>query len=127
MRELGVTGYPLLVIAILIVWSALRVGLDLRRERSVPPTRAGVNAILYWGVLAALVGVLGTMVGFSQVAGFIAGASQISPSLVWGGVKVALSTAIAGFTLLTLAGLIWLPLQAIRERREQPHAGSTLR
>lgn len=117
-RQMGFMGYPLLVIAAVILGTAVWVTVGLIRGGADGPTRTGVNALLYWGGLAALLGMIGTLVGISVAASFIEGASQVSTSLIWGGMKVALSTSIFGFLQLTVAALLWLPLHAAHTRQQ---------
>lgn len=111
--HMGFMRYPLTfsLVAVLALtgWSALRLyggreGADLR-------TKAWVDAILFWGGFAMVVGFLGTVIGIVLAAQSIELAGEVSSTLVWGGVKVALLTSAFGALILGLAGLCWFTLQ----------------
>jgi hypothetical protein len=68
-------------------------------------------AVVALGVSALLRGVLGTLIGITIAAQAIEAAGNISTSLVWGGIKVALITSEFGMLILVVAALIWFGLQ----------------
>jgi len=111
--NMGLIRYPLMfsgiAILALVVWSSVQLfkadGVaDLR-------TKAWIDAILFWGGFALVSGVLGTLVGITLAAQAIEALGEVEPALVWGGVKVAMLSSEAGFTMLGLAALAWFPLQ----------------
>jgi biopolymer transport protein ExbB/TolQ len=57
------------------------------------------------GLIALVTGLFSTMLGFAQAAAAIQAAGDISPSFVWGGVRVALITIMYG-TLIYLVSLV---------------------
>lgn len=114
----GFFMYPLLliavVIAVLAVWSAMRVpGAD----GPDPVLETGIDATLFWGGWAVLLGLLGTFGGIYQAAGAIERAGEVSASLVWGGIKVALTTTLFGLTIFIVAALLWFGLRTWYRRR----------
>ncbi len=111
--EMGFMRWPLLfslaAVTLLAAWSAWRLlggspAADLR-------TKAWIDAILFWGGFAMVAGVLGTLVGVVVAAQAIEIAGEVSTGLVWGGVKVAMLTSVAGTAILALASLLWFALQ----------------
>ena len=74
-------------------------------------TKAWLDAVLFWGGFAMIAGMLGTLVGVMIAAQSIEVAGTVSASLVWGGIKVALSTSAAGTLILALSALLWFGLQ----------------
>jgi hypothetical protein len=80
------------------------------------------HAILVWGALNAVLGVLGSAVGISLAAGAIENAPSISPPLLMGGLKVALSTTVFGMLLFALALVSWLVIRFFEGRRDQQAA-----
>lgn len=117
--ELGFIRYPLVIVAIFLVVQTSRAIIDLN-GRGDANARAGelrVHTILLWGVLGAAIGVLGTLVGVTLAAQAIERAGEAPPGLVWGGVRVALSSSVVGFMMLGYAAIAWLGLQAARARR----------
>ena len=69
-----------------------------------PASRSDLDAILLWAGAALGIGVIGTLVGISQVATAMAAAGSAPPGLAWSGINLALSTTVVG-TLLFLLGL----------------------
>ncbi len=57
------------------------------------------------GIIALITGLLSTMLSFSQAANAVIAAGDISPYLVWGGIKVCLITIIYG-TLIYFVSLV---------------------
>lgn len=117
MSDLVVAGgpmmYPLVLIALVVL--ALGVWMTLRVRRVTAPDpglETGIDATLFWGAWAGLVGVLGTLVGVYQAAGSIQGAGEVSASLAWGGIRVALITTLFGLIIFAVAALAWFGLRS---------------
>lgn len=111
--DMGFMRFPLalslLFVAALTGWSASRLfGSDPEPD---PRTKAWIDAILFWGGFAMVTGVLGTLIGIIIAAQSIELAGEVSTRLVWGGVKVATLTSVAGGLILALSGLLWFVLQ----------------
>jgi len=117
-REGGIIMYPLLFVTVVIGVLAVRVWLRLRSNDVEQPTLStGIDAVLFWGAYAAVLGVLGTLVGIAQAAGFIESAPAISAALIWGGIKVALSATIYGLVVFAISLLLWFGLRQGHRRR----------
>lgn len=117
--ELGFIRYPLAIVGLFLIVQTVRAILDLRGDGDAGG-RAGelrVHTILLWGVLGAAIGMVGTLVGMSLVGSAVERANGAPVGLVWGGVKVALSSSVVGFMMLAFAAIAWLGLQAARGRR----------
>lgn len=115
LAEMGVMRWPLLVAGAFMCLQIARAAWRILRGGdggAVP-----LHAVLIWGALCALLGVLGTVVGLSNAAAAIERAGAVSAGVVWGGVRVALTTTVAGFCLLTVAVTAWLALSFVRSRR----------
>ena len=113
-NQLGWIRWPLLLSLLSVTglgaWTGVRL-FFLERSPDLR-TKAWVDAILFWGGFGMISGVLGTLVGIIIAAQFIeAAAGQISPALVWGGIKVALVSSATGVLILAWAALIWFALQ----------------
>jgi hypothetical protein len=67
-----------------------------------------VNLVIYLGLLAFAIGLLGTTTGFYFAAGAISHAQEISLSVVWAGVRSALSSLMLGLEFFTAALIAWL-------------------
>ncbi len=57
------------------------------------------------------------MVGIGLAARAIEAAEAVSPGIVWGGVRIALTPTVFGLLLLTIAAVAWLLLQTLGSRR----------
>jgi len=118
--ELGYIRYPLAIIAIFLLVQTARAMVDLKgdAEEGAGPGELRVHTILLWGILGAAVGLLGTLVGIAVMARYLErAAATAEPALIWGGVRVALSSSVVGLLMLGYAAIAWLGLQAARARR----------
>ena len=117
-RSGGVMMWPLTVCGLLVLGLAVRASLALGREAPRRPagTLSTVDAVLFWGGLGAVLGVLGTVVGAAQMAGAIERAGGVQAATVWSGIRVALVTSIAGMLILIVALLLWMALRALYSR-----------
>ncbi len=113
--EMGVMRWPLLVAMVFMFVQIARAAWQILGGKGSDAMT--LHAVLVWGALCALLGVLGTVVGMSFAAGAIEAAATSSPALIWGGMRVALTTTVFGFILLTLAILAWLGLYLLRGRQ----------
>lgn len=108
----GFFMYPLLLIALVIVGLAIWTTVRLRRGSGPDPVlETGIDATLFWGGWALLLGLLGTFIGIYLAAGAIQAAGEVSAALVWGGVQVALITTLFGLGIFVVAALIWFGLR----------------
>ena len=118
---MGFMRYPLtlslVIVTVLALWSANR----LFRPGASPDrlTKAWLDAILFWGGFAVICGVLGTLIGVVLAAQSIEAAGDVSTTLVWGGIKVAMLTSVFGMLILGFAALLWFVLQ-LRWRLLEP-------
>ena len=113
--EMGFSRWPLAFSALVIAGLALYSSYRVFRPGAEPDlrTKTWIDALLFWGGFAMIWGVLGTLIGVTIAAQAIeaSGAAAIAPTLVWGGIKVAMLTSLFGMLLLVIASLIWFVLQ----------------
>lgn len=69
-----------------------------------PRQRSDADAVLLWAGVALGIGVIGTLIGLSQIAAAVSAAGQVSAGVLAGGIRLALSTTVVG-ALVFLAGL----------------------
>jgi len=116
--EGGFFMWPLLAIAVLIAVLAVWSGLRMRdADGPDPMLETGIDAVLFWGGWGVVVGLLGTFGGIYQAAGAISRAGEVSAALVWGGIKVALTTTLFALLIFSIAALIWLGLRVAYRRQ----------
>ena len=108
-RGMGVFFYPMLVISVAIVVQIIRKAVDLGGSRDLPPYRLekGLHAILFWGVVGSLVGVLGQYSGMYKSLIVISRAKELSPQMIAMGLAQAISTTIFGLLILIVAAIAW--------------------
>ena len=111
--QMGYMRYPLAFSLLAVIGLALLSTGRLFRPGALPDrnTKTWIDAILFWGGFAVICGVLGSLVGMSIAAQHIEAAGAVSTPLLWGGIKVALSTSVFGMLILALAALLWFALQ----------------
>ena len=117
LNSLGVIQYPIWIVLILMLVQIGRATADQFRP-GVATASLRIHSILVLGALAACLGVLGSLVGVWMAAELIARAGDVSPSLAWSGIGVALGSSIVGFLILGLASVAWLVLQYLTARRQ---------
>lgn len=121
-QEMGFIAYPLTIVAVFLVIEVVRATRAVLTDEgaSASATSARIHPVLLWGVLAAVLGVLGTVIGVYQAAEAISRAGAATPTLVWGGIKVVLGSTIVGMLLLGISSIAWLGLQFENGRRTRP-------
>ena len=126
MHEGGYMMWVILAASLLILglaaWAAVRTA-TLSGPNAMVET--AIDAVLFWGVWVVVIGLLGTFVGIYQAAGALAmigGAA--SAELVWGGIKVSLTTTVFGLLVFSVAALLWMGLRT-RYRRVAGALGDT--
>lgn len=110
----GVFMWPLLLLAIAVAVLSIKKIFELFIQRGLTKIQleSGVNAILFWGGISAVIGLLGSFSGIFIAAGYLAKASDISPAIVWAGIQVALITTIFGLIIFIIAGILWFILRS---------------
>lgn len=118
MNQGGYMMWVILAATLLILGLAVWAG--VRTTRLSGPNamvETAIDAVLFWGVWVVVIGLLGTFVGIYQAAGaleMVGGAA--SAGLIWGGIKVALTTTVFGLLVFSVAALLWMGLRT-RYRR----------
>lgn len=83
-----------------------------------PGLRAEIDGVLFWGAFASVLGVIGTLGGVALMARYLERAADVSSSLIWGGLRVALIPTAFGLGLLALCLLAWYGLRTAHRRGE---------
>lgn len=116
-REGGFSMYFVLAGGALAAVSALRSAAALRSRKAGQNVADGV---IFWGGFALVGGVLGTLIGLSQVARVVERVGDVEPSMLWGGIRVTLTTTIAGCVVFVLATSAWVVLRWLASRQATP-------
>ena len=114
----GFMMWPITLCAIAVVALAGRSAWRLRSGSTEPlgAVRAGIDGVLFWGVYASVLGVLGTVVGFTLAAQAVEAVGEAHARLIGGGIKVALTTTIYGLLILLGGALLWFGLRQWHHR-----------
>jgi hypothetical protein len=108
--------WPLLIICLVTFILGVINGARLLRwnRHSYHRIDASINAILFWGVVAAVIGVLGQWSGIYKSLLVMAREGLSSPRAVWIGIAESSLTTILGLGILVVAGLLWFGLRSFR-------------
>jgi uncharacterized membrane protein len=106
-KESGLFGWLLLINGIILI-GAIIYFIIKAFGRNKNEKKHDINLIIYLGLLAFAIGMLGTTTGFYFAAGAISQASEISMSVIWAGVRSALSSLMLGLEFFTIALISWL-------------------
>lgn len=117
-RDGGFMMWPITFCAIAVVALAGRAMWRMRAGSTEPmaAVRAGIDSVLFWGVYASVLGVLGTVVGVLLAAQAVEAVGEVHVALVSGGIKVALTTTIYGMLILLGGALLWFGLRQWHHR-----------
>lgn len=69
------------------------------------------------GLLAMVTGILGQLIGLYSAFSVIAEVKDVSPQLVYGGIKVSMITTLYGIFIFIIVTLLWLVATQVIERR----------
>ncbi|MEX0892723.1 MAG: MotA/TolQ/ExbB proton channel family protein [Gemmatimonadota bacterium] len=106
----GFMMWPILVCALIVLALAAKGGRRLLDTERSPRAHAAIAAIPFWGGFAVVLGVLGTVVGWMQIARNVERAGTMHTSLIWGGFGISLITTLFGLLVLAVSLLVWLGL-----------------
>lgn len=68
------------------------------------------------GLFAMITGIFGQLIGFYHAFSAIEDAGDISPALVYGGIKVSMITTLYGISIYLISLIIWFSSSVIIER-----------
>jgi len=106
---MGVFFFPLVLICVVNIVLAIRKAADLYGStlKAGPRLERGLHAILFWGAVAAVLGVLGQSIGIYNALGAISRAAEISPAVVARGFAESFTTTIFGLVILIVSAILW--------------------
>ena len=109
----GIVMWPqlflLIVVMCLSIWKTIEllIGSKLSKYR----LELGLNAILFWGGIAAIIGFFGHFWGIIMAFNEIAAANDISPAIMAQGYSVSLIAVTFGLLILLFSGICWFLLR----------------
>lgn len=114
MRAMGMWFFPLLILFVVIVILAIKKAIDLfgGRDLTEAQLEGGLHAVLFWGVISAVVGFLGQVSGIYNALQVISKATEISPKIVAMGFAESFTSAIFGLVIFLVSAILWAILYA---------------
>jgi biopolymer transport protein ExbB/TolQ len=111
--EGGMMMWFLLLIAILILALSIRKAVQLYGKQEFPKSvlETGINAIIFWGAIAAVFGFFAHYLGVYYAMLAINAANDISPAIVAYGYSMSLITILTGLTIFIISAIIWFVLR----------------
>jgi CubicO group peptidase (beta-lactamase class C family) len=121
-RLSGPYGYILALLALVVLFVTLRATRTLLRDSSPSPRTVGEqrNALLFWGVVAAILGFLGQCDGAYRALSSILQAREISPDVVAEGFVTSFVPTLFGLGILGFALASWGCLRLLSRGRPAP-------
>lgn len=120
----GPWAYPLGVMALCLLGSIVRAATVIRSDAPVPPAGPPHHAVIVWGTLSGVVGLLGTVVGVARltegvqaIVGSDAPALETVLEVLRSGAIVTASPVVLGLTLFAASLVAWLVLGVALNRR----------
>lgn len=111
-KQMGPFGYLMIIISVVIGVLAIKKAVDLfgGKERAAADLERGLHAILFWGVVEAVLGVLGQISGIYKALNAIYRATEINPRIIYMGFAESFTTTLYGLWVLLLSAVIWFTL-----------------
>ena len=111
-RQMGPFGYLMIIISVVIGVLAIKKAIDLfaRKGCAAADLERGLHAILFWGVVEAILGVLGQISGIYNALNAIYRATEIDPRIIYMGFAESFTTTLYGLWTLLLSAIIWFAL-----------------
>jgi biopolymer transport protein ExbB/TolQ len=101
-----------LLAGIVLVLSAKKaIDLFVRSDRKPEVLARGLDAILFWGCVSAVIGFLGQFTGGYLSLMAIRRAGLVNPALLAQGIALSLLTTLFGLAILIFAALVWFGLR----------------
>ena len=111
-------GILTLLLIAMVVWYIYTLVTFLntpRSEREQAFRKMGYGRSI--GLFAMITGILGQLIGLYDAFSAIEHAGDISPALVFGGIKVSMITTLYGIFIFLVSLLIWFFVSMIIERK----------
>ena len=117
---------PLALMAVIVVVLSVKQTIDLfvRGDAKPASLARGLDAILFWGAFAAVLGFLGQCYGIYNAMKAIGQAGQFSPSVTAYGFFISFTSTMLGLGVLVVAAFCWYVLRFWSRRVERSLAAT---
>jgi len=108
-KQMGPFGFLMIIISIVIAVISIKKAIDLfgGKDRPAADLEKGLHAILFWGIISAVLGILGQISGIYNALNAISRATEINPRIVYMGFAESFTTTLYGLTTLLISAIIW--------------------
>jgi biopolymer transport protein ExbB/TolQ len=108
----------MVLLAVVIAFLVVRKVVPLAKGtvQPGPAWESGLNAILFWGAFAAVLGFLGQCFGIYNAMRAIQQADVISPTITAIGFFISFTSTMIGLTILAISALCWFALRVWSNR-----------
>lgn len=105
--------WPLLILALTIIGLSIKKALDLfvNKNLDLSQKEMGLNAILFWGVIAGSLGITAQMLGIYMALTEIIKAADVSPAIIITGYQMSFITTLFGLYIFIIAAILWFLLR----------------
>ena len=112
-REGGEMMWLFLLLVLLIVYLSIKKLIQLYGKEDLPKStlETGINAIIFWGAISAILGFFAHYLGVYYAMQSIYKANDISPAIVAQGYSMSLITILTGLIIFILSAVIWFILR----------------
>ena len=112
-REGGEMMWLFVLLVLLIIYLSIRKLVQLYGKEDLPKStlETGINAIIFWGAISAILGFFAHYLGVYYAMQAIYQANDISPAIVAHGYSMSLITILTGLTIFILSAVIWFILR----------------
>jgi len=111
-------GILTLIFFVILAIAVFNFVLILKKDfKDIEETRKKLSYLKSLGLFALIAGILGQMIGLYEAFSVIEKVSDISPSLLAGGLKVSMITPIWGALIFLFSYIFWFILDSMAGRR----------
>jgi len=112
LMEAGPLIWPVILLALVVLILVIRNAVALIGKRAEAASRRNsIDAILFWGSVAAVIGFLGQWLGVMKLITAIVERGIVNPNLVVLGLSESLLTPVAGMFVLVTSAFLWFFLR----------------
>ena len=111
---MGILSFLLLMIIVITVINTLRISNNKFSDEGIRTQLSYVKSI---GLFAMITGILGQLIGLYSAFSAIEQAGDVSPVLVFEGLKVSMITTLYGIVIYLFSILLWFLLSQFLDRK----------
>ena len=112
LMEAGPLIWPVILLVFVIFGLVIKNAVALIGKRGEPTSRRhSIDAVLFWGGVAAVIGFLGQWLGVMRLITVIFERGVVSPDMVVYGLSESLLTPVAGMFVLVISAFLWFFLR----------------